>query len=596
MKLFSLSEFSRKATEAFKRFPFTLVWAIVSAVTTIILVNPGERAFEQHGNLILIFVLGISWLIGAQFYIEQFKKKSLWWIKIIIVGLLIALYFTLPEYEPGRYDTDDTPYIRWTLYLIAGHLALFFAPFITVWHPKAYWNYLSNIIIAIARSALFSGVLYLGLVLAMLAVQFLFEIEIDGVRYFQLFIICLGIVNTWVYLSDFPREIQHDIRMEFHKPIEVFVKFILIPLAGLYVIILYAYAVKILILWELPKGWVSYLIVALAALLFIIQIIIHPVRLSHSSRLIRKFQPAFYWAMLPLLFLFYVAIYRRITDYGVTEARYFLVLIAVFITGATLYLIFSRKQQLRFLPMVLAVMAMVGSFGFWGAFSVSERSQLEQFEEVYNAFAKPVLSGVEVADSTTLSRDTADRFVSITRYLSDRNALAKTESTLGYNPKIAFPNATSWNMGDRILDSLGLAISRYDPNLEFLSFYADEEKYLKISGYDYYQSMYLNTNAYTNSISNIIDEYRFSIKENTGAIQITKNQKQELEIPMEAMISQLKTEGTYNRRVPQEDFFVTGATEDIQVKIYFNELSLIKNNGRYILDYCRAIVLLKHNK
>ncbi|RMB59107.1 DUF4153 domain-containing protein [Dokdonia sinensis] len=588
MKLFSLSEFSRKATEAFKRFPFTLVWAIVSAVITIILVDPGERAFERHGNLILIFVLGISWLIGAQFYIEQFKKKTLWWIKIVVIGLLIALYFTLPEYEVGRFDTDDTPYIRWTLYFIAGHLALFFAPFITVWHPKAYWNYLSNIIIAIARSALFSGVLYLGLVLAMLAVQFLFEIDIDGIRYFQLFIICLGIVNTWVYLSDFPKEIQHDIRMEFHKPVEVFVKFILIPLAGLYVVILYAYAIKILALWELPKGWVSYLIIALATLLFIIQIIIHPVRLSHSSRLIRKFQPAFYWAMLPLLFLFYVAIYRRIADYGVTEARYFLVLIAVFITGATLYLIFSRKQQLRFLPMALAVMAMVGSFGFWGAFSVSERSQLEQFEEVYNAFAK--------ADSTTLSRETADRFVSITRYLSDRNTLDKTESTLGYNPKVAFPDARSWNMGDKILDSLGLKISLYNQNPERLAYYNDEANAYVVSGYDYIKDLYLNKQQRHNNPENIIQGYRFSLEENSNAIQVTKDQEQVLSISLDTVTAELRKNGGNNGSFDSELIYATGNNDSIAVKVYFKQLELVKEDTQFQVAYCNVMVLFKLNK
>lgn len=588
MRLFSLSEFFEKAIQAFKRFPFALVWAIGSAIITIILVNHGERDFEEHGNLILIFVLGISWLIGTQFYIEQFKRKGLWWIKLIIIGLLVALYFTLPVYEPGRYDTDDTPYIRWVLYFIAGHLTLFFAPFITVWHPKAYWNYLSNILIAIARSALFSGVLYLGLVLAMLAIQFLFDIDINGVRYFQLFIICLGIVNTWVYLSDFPKEIQHDIHMVFYKPIEVFVKFILIPLAALYVVILYAYTLKILVLWQLPKGWVSYLITALAALLFIIQIIIHPVRLSHPSRLIRKFQPLFYWVLLPLLPLLYIAIYRRIADYGVTEARYFLILIAVFITGATLYLILSRKQQLRFLPIGLAAIALLGSFGFWGAFSVSERSQLKQFDEVYNAFAK--------ADSTTLSRETADRFLSITRYLSSRNALIATESTLGYNPKVAFPDASSWNIGDRILDSLGLKISKHHNSIERLNFLSNEEKTLDISGYNFMKTMYFNTNQSYNKPGNIIHGYRFSIADGSNTIEVTRNQKLELSLPLDPVIKELRKNGMRNGSFDGEQFFVSAQNDSIAVKVYLNQIDLAKNNARYNIQYCNATILLKINK
>ena len=388
MKLFSISEFFKKATAAFRRFPFTLSWALLGTALMVYWIEVDNHLFfEDHYRIFLVIILGISWLIGSQFYIEQFTAyKKLWWLKIVVILAVCAFYFLLPA--DTSQTSDPTPFVKWGIFLLGGHISLLFAPFITVWHPKAYWNYLSNSLVAVARSLLFAGILYLGLVLALLAVQFLFSVDIPERRYLMLFVVCLGIVHTWVYLADFPELIQHNIHMYFHKASAVFVKFILIPLALLYIVILYAYALKIVVNWELPKGWVSYLITALAALLLLIQFIIHPIRIRHESRLIRKFQPLCYWLFLPLLPLLYIAIYKRVHDYGITVARYYLVVLALFITGAVLYLIFSRKQQLRVLPIVFVVLLLGGSFGFWGAFSVSIRSQKYELKELYNAFAK----------------------------------------------------------------------------------------------------------------------------------------------------------------------------------------------------------------
>lgn len=584
MKLFSLSEFSSKALAAFKRFPFTLVWVIVSAFVLVAFVEQdADSIFEECRNITLIAILGVSWLIGAQFYVEQFKNKQLWWIKIIVLLLLIGFYFLLPEYNATDYNQDNIPYIRWVLFILAGHLALFFAPFITVWHPKAYWNYLGNMMIAIARSALFSGVLYLGLVLAMLAVQYLFDVEIKGYRYFQLFIICLGIVNTWVYLSDFPKEIQHDIHLTFYKATEVFVKFILIPLAALYIIILYAYAFKILLQWELPKGWVSYLITALAELLFIIQFIIHPVRITHESRLIRKFQPLVYWLLLPLLILLYAAIYKRVADYGITEARYFLIIIALFITGATLYLIFSRKQQLRYLPVVLAIFAMMGSFGFWGAFSVSERSQLREFGEVYNAFAK--------MDSTTISRENGDRFRSITRYLTDRDAYDEITEILGYNPKVAFPEADEWNLSNVILDSLNISTEKTTAFQTSRYWYSNVED-INIENYQWSRQITLDNN-YQKRTS--IQGYTLQWSENDQWIEIREEENILITIPLIELVQNLKAlDRNKNTGVPQNVMSIKGSNDTITVQIYFSSITLSDLTSKIPkIQFIEGTVLLK---
>ena len=57
------------------------------------------------------------------------------------------------------------------------------------------------------------------------------------------------------------------------------IQFILIPLVGLYLLILYVYGLQILFTWELPKGGLTYLILSfsiagmLAVLLALVQVL-----------------------------------------------------------------------------------------------------------------------------------------------------------------------------------------------------------------------------------------------------------------------------------------------------------------------------------
>src|SRR5699024_5571330 len=134
------------------------------------------------------------------------------------------------------------------------------------------------------------------------------------------------------------------------KPLEVFVKNILVPLLLLYFVILYLYAFKIMIDWELPKGWVSSLISVLAVLGFVIHIVIYPVRKTHSSLLLRRFHPWFFILLAQLILLLFIAVGKRLNEYGFTEARYLLLALSFWILSMILYFLFSKKKELRILP------------------------------------------------------------------------------------------------------------------------------------------------------------------------------------------------------------------------------------------------------
>jgi len=483
----SLGEISLKATNAFARFPVTLIWAILGTIFTIWYIDADIPRDEQtpYTKIILITILGVSWLIATRFLINYFtevKCQNKQWLILIPLIFLGLYYWYLPN-DKSAFDNEIYGY-KTALYFIAGHLFIFFSPFLFTWNKNAYWNYLIIIFISIARSLLFSLVLYLGLTLALLALKYLFKIDFDDDIYFKLFVFCLGIINTWIFLADFPQKIHENLTINYTKALEVFVKYILIPLSVLYLIILYAYSLKILINWNLPKGWVSYLVIALSFLGFIIQILINPIKKTIASRAIKRFYPWFYIMLLPMILLLFTAIYKRISEYGFTEKRYFVLVIACWILGMTIYILFSKRKQLRYFPMILTIIVLLASFGFWGAFNVSTKSQVKQFSTLFTEIK---------AKEFKISSKENNRFNSIIRYLAKRKAIEKITPFVGFNPEEKYKDISDWSMVSKLSDTLSIEVIYDKNNIErsrngYFSI-GGLNSVFNISGYDYLKQM-----------------------------------------------------------------------------------------------------------
>ena len=596
MQLPSLKEITSKAENAFKRFPVTLIWAILGSFFIMHVIGlDSSQEFEKNLDIILTLVLGISWFIGAQFFIEQQTKANKWiWIKGLIVLLLFIFFWHLPDSK--ELDQNPIYLARFFLYLIAGHLFLLFAPFIKKWSKTAYWNYLKSVGVSITRSAIFSGFLYLGLALALLAIDALFDIRIKGERYGQLFIFCLGIVNTWIYLSDFPSKIHGQTQIYFDKALEVFVKFILIPLVILYIFILYAYGTKILIEWQLPKGWVSYLVTALALIGFLVQVIINPIQKTAQAWTIKRFYPWFYVVLLPLIVLLFVAIFRRINDYGITENRYFIVLIALWILGMALYLLLAKKRRLIVLPLSLFGLALLSSFGFWGVFSVSNRSQANQFKKVY----EKAISNERLATYAEFNQLT-----SIIDYLDKREAISQLDAITGISMQAAMLDTVkskwksyNWVDTSTVMDSLGIKLDPADENNALnhgtnFSFYDNRNKSqtYDISKFSYFTPIYFGT--YTEK-SMKVGDLDLMYSRDDECLKLSKAKEVLLEIRLKEYLLKLAERGPNLNDLPEDEKSIELENDSLRTKIIFTELSFnIRKKDSVNLHNASAYILIK---
>ena len=379
MKFPSLQSLSEKAATTFKRFPFAMASAIVASLCLIRLNETGvtEPLKEMYMKLAMACYLGLVLFMSAVIFGERlgWMKSRILLVSMVVAALLTGYYFSIADVN-GTYT-----WMRFILYALGSHFLVAVVPYLDRSEPNGFWQYNKTLFLRFLTSALYSSVLYVGISLALLAVDKLFEADIDGQNYFRLWVIIAGIFNTWFFLAGIPDDYEGLQQInEYPRGLKAFTQYVLLPLVSLYLVILYSYEVKIIVTQHWPVGWVSYLVLGFSIAGILSLLLIWPVKEGEGNAWIKSFSRFFYFALFPLIVLLIVAIWKRVAAYGVTESRYFLLILAGWLVCTAAYFLFSRKKNIKLIPISLCLLAFGCSFGPWGAFSVSRRSQQQRFE------------------------------------------------------------------------------------------------------------------------------------------------------------------------------------------------------------------------
>ncbi len=331
------------------------------------------EAIAGFSSAMMAFALAVPVLFAICLYRERFPGMRA--NALLALGAALApVYFLslrlaqapLPEMQVERFAA-----------LWAGaHFLVAVVPFLARRGDVGFWKFNEQLFLRFLLGALYAGVLYAGLALALLSLDKLLSLHIPGKAYANLGIVLAGTFHSIFFLAGVPRDLEALETEAPHPPgLRRFVQFVLLPLVAVYLGILYLYAGKIAVTWRLPNGWLARPVLILAVIGILAALLLEPVERSPEFPWAAAFRRWFYRLLLPLMPLLFLSIGRRIHDYGLTEGRYLAVVLAVWL--AAMACLFSRPRgtSIKAIPLSLAVLSVLTTFGPWSAFAVSYRSQ-----------------------------------------------------------------------------------------------------------------------------------------------------------------------------------------------------------------------------
>lgn len=429
MKFPSIKLLAKDTFSVFKRFPLEALSALTGtiAATVSIKLSHHDYTFDNSFYVRLIMLSSLSLLLNLSttLFTESKQitgvKKWLWHSVACII--IVGLFFMLNPYAHGLAHV-----IRFCLLSLSFHLLVSFAAFIGTKSINGFWQFNKVLFLRFLASFLYGVVLYIGLAAALGSMNFLFNTKFEWDTFSTLWSWVTGVFVTVFFLAGVPPNLNElEIDNTYPKGLKIFTQYVLIPLATVYVLILLSYEGKILIEWKLPKGMVSDMILGYAVFGILSLLLVFPIRNLEENKWLKTFARSFYFLMIPLIVLLFLAVGTRIFKYGITEYRYFLILLSCWLFLITLYFLISKKQNIKVIPISLCVMTLFTIYGPQSAFSVSEFSQKRILVNVfkkYGAFNDGKLQSLQ--GKKVSSRDGAKALATL-EYLIDHHELTSLQ-------------------------------------------------------------------------------------------------------------------------------------------------------------------------
>ncbi|MFW5451600.1 MAG: DUF4153 domain-containing protein, partial [Methylophagaceae bacterium] len=185
------------------------------------------------------------------------------------------------------------------------------------------------------------------------------------------------------FLAHIPKQFDYQrSECQFPHGVVFILTYVLVPLALVYMVVLYAYFIKIMVQWTLPHGHLGTMISIFGVIGIITHLAIYPIH-DRSNSILSWFYRHFYLIMIVPLALLAIAIGERIAQYGVTDFRYIVVACAIWFAILIISYLKNKQQfRLKHVTLSLALLSLLASFGPWGIHQLPINSQFSRLESV----------------------------------------------------------------------------------------------------------------------------------------------------------------------------------------------------------------------
>ena len=543
-----------------KRFPITVFISIIFVIVQIYInenAYPSDVIRENYNRISMIVGLGIPLSLCIGFINEVFfTKEKIKQILSYAIGFVILILY----YMFFLKEINTLSVIRYTGTIIFLLITFFYIS--RVRNKENYEFHVISVNTSIAITFIYSAVLYFGIIAILFTVDRLFDVNIDGRYYYYTFLIVTFIFGISLFISKLDNIEESFKQYDYSSALKILLIYIVIPLITIYTLILYVYFAKIIISWEWPRGLVSNLVLWYSALSVFIIFLITPI--IEENKLAKLFKIWFPKLVLPILLMMFMSMYQRVVQYGITENRYFIIVLGIWVTGVMLY--FSLVKPLRniVIPITLSLVVLNSVYGPLSALNISISSQNKRLNNLLttNGF---LIDG-NLIKKDNVSKEEQREISNIVEYFSNRELLDEIK---------IFPQEFKTKEMDNLLG--------FTFNPDIYGGYRNEEYFnyclgpmeiaLDIKDYDYYA----HVATWSNKSIKLADmELIYDEKDNL--LKLLESETILFEEDINSIVLSIHNKLKDNREndkqgVKLEDMIVDKTYGNIKVKIIFNNIS-----------------------
>ncbi|MCJ7689131.1 MAG: DUF4153 domain-containing protein [Clostridiaceae bacterium] len=550
-----------------ERFPLTIG---ISTTCVILLIYISEIRPEASNDLIetlgrvtMVIALGIPLSVSIKLFferLESYKKISLY-STYLGSTLLLILYYYLFLQDIAMVSMSR--YIGFSLILYLIFLFISYLP-----NRDEFEFFVIKVFTRFFTTFLYSLVLYLGLAAILFTVDKLLGIDIKGELYYYTFLVVAGIFAPSFFLAGVKEKDEILTIKEYSRLLMVLVLYIIMPLISVYTIILYIYFGKIIITRQWPEGLVSNLVLWYSAITAAVLFFISPILREMAWP--RRYMKYFPKVILPLIVMMFISIGIRISAYGVTENRYYVVALGIWVFLVMIYFSSAKKMRNIILPISLAVITTISVFGPLSSYSISKYSQNKRLSKIF-AKNNMILNNNVIKAKSEVTAEDAMHITSIINYF-DRNHSLRDVRGLPQDFKIADMERT-----------LGVKYNEenYQRDYEYYFFNSfGSTEPIDISGYDYLF-------VFKNNGKQILGTTKFGMEFNneSSTLKITKDKKDIYERDLMDFANKLIDKYGNNQNnerdqsLSQEEMSFEDENDKVKIKIQFSTISGNKNTS-----------------
>ena len=383
----SLKGISERFEAVWKRFPVAVLFTIIYTAIALLLLWDKDLIPNNDSLLFIIFfypptalILGVSLHLWSE---EQTNAKRSRFVHLLAQISWFLYCLIISQQAPADFNMELVIGLLATLFLFVS--SIFFLSFIGKKNDIEAWNFGWHIIKGAFLSTVVSAILLGGIELLLWGIQELFNLNLPEELYISMIIICMFTINIFLLMMQVPKDAdKHDTiihRMNDFGRLVVHALFV--PLQGAYLITLYIYLFNILFTWELPSGGIVWLVTTMMVGMLFITTLIYPLLLQDDKPFDKKLVRWLAFLALPLLVLMTVGIGRRISDYGFTVARAYVLLFNIWCYVICFYLLFKQTKHIMWILISFALVFFIASIGPWNITASTRRVLFNQVDDIF---------------------------------------------------------------------------------------------------------------------------------------------------------------------------------------------------------------------